>query len=108
MIGGGGEQLTLRVVARTPTSGIRPAADPETFRHKIQVLREHCAAVGRDPSEIELSVQARPNYDDLPATVEALKPLIEAGATHIVLTLPAPFPDGVVARLADEVVAKVG
>lgn len=108
VIGGGGEQLTLRVVARYADIWNFSGADPETFRHKIQVLHEHCAEIGRDPSEIELSVQVRPTYDDLPATVETLKPLIEAGATHIVLTLPTPYPDGIVARLADEVVAKIG
>jgi len=108
VIGGGGEQLTLRVVARYANIWNSTGTDPETFRHKIQVLREHCAEIGRDPSEIELSVQTRPNYDDLPATVETLKPLVDAGATHIVLTLPPPFPDGIVARLADEVVARFG
>jgi alkanesulfonate monooxygenase SsuD/methylene tetrahydromethanopterin reductase-like flavin-dependent oxidoreductase (luciferase family) len=108
VIGGGGEQLTLRVVARYADIWNSVGTDPEMFKHKVQVLREHCAEIGRDPSEIELSVQARPNYDDLSATVETLKPLIDAGATHIVLTLPAPFPDGIVARLADEVIAKIG
>ena len=60
-------------------------------------------AVGRDPKQIELSVQTRINYDDLPATVATLQPLVEAGATHLVLMLNYPYPDGIVARLADEV-----
>jgi hypothetical protein len=74
----------------------------------VNVLHEHCAAVGRDPKEIELSVQARINYDDVSATVTALQPLVDAGATHLVLMLTYPYPEGIVARLADEVVAKVG
>ena len=108
VIGGSGEQLTLRVAARYADVWNITGPDLETFRHKVRVLHEHCAAVGRDPAQIELSVQARINYDDLPATVEALKPLVDAGATHIVLMLVYPSPEGIVARLADEVVAKVG
>jgi F420-dependent oxidoreductase-like protein len=108
VIGGSGEQLTLRVAAQYADIWNITGPDVETFRHKVRVLHDHCAAVGRDPGEIELSVQARINYDDLPATVEALKPLVAAGATHLVLMLAAPYPDGIVARLADEVVGRVG
>jgi F420-dependent oxidoreductase-like protein len=108
VIGGSGEQLTLRVVAQYADIWNSTSADVEVFRHKIRVLHEHCAAVGRNPTEIELSVQARINYDDLPATVATLQPLVAAGATHIVLMLSHPYPEGIVARLADEVVARVG
>lgn len=108
VIGGSGEQLTLRVAARYADIWNITSPDLETFRHKVRVLHERCAEIDRDPAEIELSVQARIAYDDLPATVEALKPLVEAGATHLVLMLVYPYPEGIVARLADEVVAKVG
>ena len=106
VIGGSGEQLTLRVAAQYADIWNFTGPDVETFQHKCDVLHEHCAAVGRNPAEIELSVQARINYDDLTATVEALKPLVAAGATHMVLMLAYPYPDGIVARLADEVVAR--
>ena len=108
MIGGSGEQLTLRVVAQYADLWNAAAPDVETFRHKQRVLHEHCAAIGRDPKEIEVSIQARVDYDDLPATVATLQPLVEAGATHIILMLLYPYPEGIVARLAKEVVAKVG
>lgn len=108
VIGGGGEQLTLRVVAQYADIWNFAGGDVATFRHKVGVLHEHCATVGRDPKEIELSVQARIDYDDLSATVATLQPLVEAGATHLVLILTYPYPDGIVARLADEVVAKFG
>jgi F420-dependent oxidoreductase-like protein len=108
VIGGGGEQLTLRVVAQYADVWNFGGGDVDEFRHKVGVLHEHCAAVGRDPKEIELSVQTRINYDDLPATVATLQPLVDAGATHIVLMLTYPFPDDIVARLADEVVGQVG
>lgn len=108
VIGGGGEQLTLRVVARYADIWNSYYTDVETFQHKVRVLHEHCAAVGRDPAQIELSVQTRINYDDLAATVATLQPLVEAGATHLVLMLNYPYPDGIIERLADEVVGRVG
>jgi hypothetical protein len=34
-----------------------------------------------------------------------MRPFIKAGATHIILNLRAPYPQGIVHRLAEEVVA---
>src|SRR3954468_21863762 len=106
LIGGSGEQLTLRIVAQYADIW-NFSGDTATFRHKVSVLHEHCAAIGRDPSEIELSVQTRINYDDLAATAAELQPLVDAGATHLVLYLSHPYPDGILTRMADEVIAKV-
>jgi F420-dependent oxidoreductase-like protein len=50
-IGGGGEQLTLRVVARHADRS-NFGGKPEEFAHKCDVLKEHCVAVGRDYDEI--------------------------------------------------------
>ena len=51
LIGGGGERKTLRLTARYADlwNGF---GDPATVHHKLEVLREHCEAVGRDPEEI--------------------------------------------------------
>ncbi len=51
MIGGGGEKRTLALVAQYADM-CNITGDAATIRHKLGVLREHCAAVGRDPSEI--------------------------------------------------------
>ena len=53
-IGGGGEQLTLRVVAKYADCS-NFGGVPETFEHKRDVLREHCRSIGRDPDEIRLT-----------------------------------------------------
>jgi F420-dependent oxidoreductase-like protein len=106
LIGGSGEQLTLRIAAQYADIW-NFTGDTATFQHKVSVLHEHCAAIGRDPSEIELSVQTRLNYDDLAATAAELQPLVDAGATHLVLYLSHPYPDGILTRMADEVIAKV-
>jgi F420-dependent oxidoreductase-like protein len=50
-IGGGGEQLTLRVVARHADRS-NFGGKPEEFRHKCEVLQRHCKEVGRDYDEI--------------------------------------------------------
>jgi F420-dependent oxidoreductase-like protein len=107
VIGGGGEQLTLRIVAQYADIWNFGGGSVETFQHKVRVLHEHCAAVGRDPAAIELSVQLRLDYDDLPGAVATLQGFVDAGATHLVLYLPPPFPPGIAARLADEVVSRV-
>jgi F420-dependent oxidoreductase-like protein len=51
LIGGGGERRTLGLTARYADiwNGF---GDPETIRHKLEVLGEHCHDLGRDPSEI--------------------------------------------------------
>jgi len=107
VIGGGGEQLTLRIVARYADVWNFAGGPVETFKHKVEVLHGHCAAVGRDPSAIRLSVQVPVNYDDLGATVQATQGYVDAGATHLVLNLRYPYPDGIATRLAEEVVPRV-
>jgi len=52
MIGGGGEKLTLRVVARYADWWNLPNVSPETYQHKLAVLKEHCRREGRDSAEI--------------------------------------------------------
>lgn len=48
MIGGGGEQLMLRVVARHADWWCIPGGSFAQVEHKMNVLRQHCTAVGRD------------------------------------------------------------
>jgi alkanesulfonate monooxygenase SsuD/methylene tetrahydromethanopterin reductase-like flavin-dependent oxidoreductase (luciferase family) len=51
MVGGGGEKRTLRTLARYGDI-MNVGGSPEEFARKIEVLNEHCAAVGRNPAEI--------------------------------------------------------
>ncbi len=51
MIGGGGERRTLRLVAEY-ADRCNVSGDLDAVRHKLAVLRQHCADVGRDPAEI--------------------------------------------------------
>jgi alkanesulfonate monooxygenase SsuD/methylene tetrahydromethanopterin reductase-like flavin-dependent oxidoreductase (luciferase family) len=55
MIGGSGEKKTLRTVARYADLW-NAMGTPAFLAHKVEVLREHCASVGRDPSAIEFTL----------------------------------------------------
>jgi probable F420-dependent oxidoreductase len=75
LIGGGGEKKTLRLVAQHADIW-HSFSDLETLGRKSDILKQHCADVGRDASEIERSV-GTPRGN--PAEVGP--PLLEAGAT---------------------------
>jgi F420-dependent oxidoreductase-like protein len=52
MIAGGGEQMTLRAVARL-ADACNVGGDPAAVKHKFAVLRQHCENEGRNYDEIE-------------------------------------------------------
>ncbi len=52
LIGGGGEKLTLRVVAQYADWWNIPGGSVENYARKLEILRDHCQAVGRNYDEI--------------------------------------------------------
>jgi len=104
VIGGSGEQKTLRVVAQYADIWNFAGGSADDFTHKSQVLDGHCAAIGRDPASIARSVQYRVAPDtDMGAARAALRGYIQAGATHIIPYLTPPFAAGQARRLASEI-----
>jgi F420-dependent oxidoreductase-like protein len=103
VLGGSGERLTLRVVAKHADIWNFAGGTAEDFAHKSAILDEHCAAIGRDPSEIERSIQPLVDPENIAETRERIRSYIDVGATHIILSLRAPYPDGIVRRIADEI-----
>ncbi|HEV2663126.1 MAG TPA: LLM class F420-dependent oxidoreductase [Ktedonobacteraceae bacterium] len=103
VIGGSGEQLTLRVVAQYASIWNFVGGSTDEFKHKNTVLDGHCTAIGRNPAEIARSVQLIVNPADLGAVRATTQSYIEAGANHLILNLRHPYPEGIVQRLADEV-----
>ena len=81
LIGGGGEKKTLRLVAKHADIW-HSFSDVETLQHKLGVLAGHCADLGRDPSEIEISVGTN--------DVESAKALRDAGAELITYGVGGP------------------
>jgi alkanesulfonate monooxygenase len=84
LIGGGGEQKTLRMVAQY-AQACNLFAGPDLER-KLDVLRGHCAALGRDYDEIEKTVMLPmdPGADgeNIDAMLEQLRRLAGLGITH--------------------------
>jgi probable F420-dependent oxidoreductase len=58
LIGGGGEKKTLKIVAKHADIW-HSFSDAATLTRKLGILGEHCAAVGRDIGEIEISTELR-------------------------------------------------
>src|SRR5688572_19558025 len=77
LIGGGGEKVTLRIVAQHATIW-NGQGEPDVLAHKNRVLDEWCAKVGRDPREIERSAQLSG------AQLDKLDDYLEAGFTHFI------------------------
>ena len=57
LIGGGGEKVLLRLAARYADIWNNLAVNQSELPRKLEVLHEHCAREGRDPSQIEVSQQ---------------------------------------------------
>ncbi len=94
LIGGGGEQVTLKLVAQHAHAwnGFGP---PERYAHKNAVLDRWCEEVGRDPAEIERTVL----IDG--AEVGRIDDYLEAGAGHLIVMRGAPFDLSPVRALLD-------
>lgn len=76
IVGGSGERRTLRIAARLADAINVPSA-VDVVTRKTEVLRGHCAAVGRDPDEVAVTVLDLPvvgsGRDDTWARVERLR-----------------------------------
>jgi F420-dependent oxidoreductase-like protein len=57
LIGGGGERVLLRLAARHADIWNNLAVNQPQLAHKVDVLRQHCRAIGRDPASIQVSQQ---------------------------------------------------
>lgn len=84
LIGGGGEKVTLRLVAEHAQmwNTFRP---PDHFARKSKILDEWCEKVGRDPTEIERTCSI--NAQD----VGNEQAFVDAGAEHLILGMGHPF-----------------
>jgi alkanesulfonate monooxygenase SsuD/methylene tetrahydromethanopterin reductase-like flavin-dependent oxidoreductase (luciferase family) len=70
-IGGGGEQLTLRVVARHADVA-NFGGKPHEWAHKAEVLKGHCKDVGRDYDEIRKTISGEMLVRETEAEIDAM------------------------------------
>ena len=88
LIGGGGEKVTLRIVAEHAHIW-HSFGSPTTMGHKSKVLDDWCAKVGRDPAEIERSVGI--DYGKLTGDgIELAEEFHGIGFTHFTFGLNGP------------------
>ena len=136
-IGGGGEKVTLRLVAQYGDA-CNLSPEVEVPRHKLDVLREHCAAVGRDYDSVLKTVEfytilgddreidrvsadvARragsdqafvrrwhPMHGDAAHITELLDRVADLGVDYFIVNLPNAAEGGVISRFADEIFSRV-
>jgi probable F420-dependent oxidoreductase len=84
MIAGGGEQVTLRLVARYADMSNTPGT-PDVVQHKNAVIDGYCEEIGRDPGEIERTCNIAPG------AVDRIHEWVEAGAQRLQIQLDHPF-----------------
>lgn len=92
LIGGGGEQRTLKLVAQyADACNLFWLAGQEEVAHKLAVLRQHCEELGRNYDDIEktaaagLSVAKAAN--DPEAAISTAKDMHKLGFTHMILAI---------------------
>ena len=132
LIGGGGEQVTLKLVAKYGDAN-NLGGGFESVKRKDAILIQHCETVGRDPSEIERTTgvgtvvirdsradaervqrevaesngKAEPWKDQPVGTpedvAEKLAPFLEIGYRHLIAGFPSPFDEESMTRFATEV-----
>ena len=131
-IGGGGEQVTLKLVAKYGDM-CNIGGTIEQIRHKEEVLVGHCEAVGRDPSEIERTIgvgtvfirddraeaerlfheafqrnRIAKDWENQPVgppedVAEKLAPYVALGYRHLIAGIPANYDEESMTRYATEV-----
>lgn len=110
LIGGDGEQKTLRLVAQYADIWNSLVPEIDGLRHKIDVLNRHCDAVGRDAGEIRktVSVLADP-FLDVDGYLETVEGYAELGIEMInVGPMPGePDPVGYIRRFGDELLPRL-
>jgi F420-dependent oxidoreductase-like protein len=94
LIGGGGEQKTLRLVAKYADACNLFDGGDEFVTHKLSVLRAHCDREGRDYDAIEKTIMVRLNPDSTAkALANRVERLGELGITHAITSAPVAADD---------------
>lgn len=89
LIGGAGEQKTLRMVAQyADACNLFPMGN-DAIAQKLNVLKEHCAALGRDYNEIERTLLlplTGSRQLDIPAMIQSCHEWAALGIQHVILS----------------------
>ena len=102
LVGAGGGKVALGIVARHADMWNR-FGTPETLRHKIEVLAEHCSHMGRNPDEIEKSVLISATLSSDDHTKKLIDDYLAVGVTHIVFSVSPSTEPSLLRRFAQEI-----
>lgn len=133
-LGGGGEKVTLKLVAKWAQACNVGGGNPDVIRQKVEVLRGHCEALGRDMSEITVStsldvhlldkgedaakagewasgVLSKEQYErqfrigEADQIIEKIQAAVDAGANYVIVYLPQLAHDtSMLNRFAEQVI----
>jgi F420-dependent oxidoreductase-like protein len=104
VIGGSGEKMTLRVVAKHADMWNFGGGPPEEGQRKSRILDEHCAAIDRDPVTIRHSTQTfLRSADDVAQVRERVSAYFDAGFDHVCVVVPMAYEPGIVDEIARQV-----
>ncbi len=107
MVGGGGEKKTLLLAARYADACNVFGTSPADVGHKLDVLRSHCDAEGRDYDAIEKTVLVvRPVLADVKAFIAAAGAYANLGVTEMA-TMPDRHPVEFAEQLAERVLPRL-
>ncbi len=137
-IGGGGEKVTLKLVAQYGDA-CNFNADVATVRHKLDVLRRHCETVGRDYDSVLKTLEFyailgdrrevdrvvrdtsrrtgvdedfirswHPHHGTADLVAERIHEYVEVGIQYFIVNVPNAFEGGIISRFAEEVFPRVG
>jgi alkanesulfonate monooxygenase SsuD/methylene tetrahydromethanopterin reductase-like flavin-dependent oxidoreductase (luciferase family) len=101
---GGRSAETLRVVAEHADLWNMPGGDIDDAVRRSAMLDRFCTEIGRDPASIARSIILPVSYDHPGNTRKAIAEALDAGFAHIILSLPAPYPEKVAQWVADELI----
>ncbi|MCM4082619.1 LLM class F420-dependent oxidoreductase [Paractinoplanes hotanensis] len=105
-LGGGGEKITLKLVAQYADGCNVGGGNPEVIAHKLNVLRAHCDTVGRDFADITKSTTIELDLTESTSdTMARVEKVVEAGADYIIFYIPrVAYDHAPLLRLAEDLI----
>jgi F420-dependent oxidoreductase-like protein len=109
LIGGGGERKTLRLVARYADACNLFASSVDDVAHKLDVLRRHCDAVGRDEAAILKTIMygQTPTADGADGFVTEMADYAKLGIDTVIVAPPGDAPAAWIDNIAAPVAARL-
>jgi F420-dependent oxidoreductase-like protein len=110
-IGGGGEKKLLKMVARYASASNLIATSRDEVAHKLEVLRDHCDEIGRDPGEIKKTILytadtlAKGETDQF---LEEMEGYAQLGVSTVVVMPLDDQPVAFIDRMGNHVIPRLG